>query len=65
MEVTNIIWKEGVPGAHLLVSLSDRRGSNPRPSAWEANALPTEPLSHLLTCAKIRKNTFKRVHPDK
>lgn len=25
---------------------SDRRDSNPRPSAWEANALPTEPLSH-------------------
>ena len=23
---------------------SGRRDSNPRPSAWEANALPTEPL---------------------
>lgn len=34
---------------HWLVHpifLSDRRDSNPRPSAWEANALPTEPLSH-------------------
>ena len=28
--------------------MSDRRDSNPRPSAWEANALPTEPLSRLL-----------------
>ena len=27
-------------------SLSDRRGSNPRPAAWEAAALPTELLSH-------------------
>ncbi len=27
--------------------VSDRRDSNPRPSAWEANALPTEPLSQL------------------
>ena len=25
--------------------LSDRRGSNPRPAAWEAAALPTELLS--------------------
>ena len=25
---------------------SGRRGSNPRPSAWEANALPTELLPH-------------------
>ncbi len=25
---------------------SEKRGSNPRPSAWEADALPTELLSH-------------------
>ena len=25
--------------------MSDKRDSNPRPSAWEANALPTELLS--------------------
>ncbi len=31
-----------------VVNLSDRRDSNPRPSAWEANALPTELLSHKL-----------------
>ena len=29
----------------LIFRLSDKRGSNPRPSAWEANALPTELLS--------------------
>ena len=28
------------------LSLSDKRGSNPRPSAWEADALPTELLPH-------------------
>ena len=27
---------------------SGRRGSNPRPSAWEADALPTELLPHIL-----------------
>ena len=31
---------------HKLV-WSDRRGSNPRPLAWEAKALPTELLSQL------------------
>ena len=30
--------------------LSGRRVSNPRPSAWEANALPTELLPHSLRC---------------
>ncbi len=29
-----------------IVEKSDKRDSNPRPSAWEANALPTELLSH-------------------
>ncbi len=27
--------------------MSDKRDSNPRPSAWEANALPTELLSQI------------------
>jgi hypothetical protein len=27
-------------GSNLLVFLSGKRGSNPRPLAWEANALP-------------------------
>ena len=30
---------------NFLHFLSDKRDSNPRPSAWEANALPTELLS--------------------
>ncbi len=30
------------------LSLSDKRGSNPRPSAWEADALPTELLPHVV-----------------
>ena len=34
----------------LIFRKSDRRDSNPRPSAWEANALPTEPLSRDLQC---------------
>lgn len=33
----------------LIFQLSDKRDSNSRPSAWEANALPTELLSHFLT----------------
>ena len=28
--------------------MSGRRGSNPRPWAWEAHALPTELLPHLI-----------------
>ena len=28
----------------VFISLSGRRDSNPRPSAWEADALPTELL---------------------
>ena len=31
-----------------LILRSDKRDSNPRPSAWEANALPTELLSPVL-----------------
>ena len=30
---------------HNLLNMSERRGSNPRPSAWKANALSTELLS--------------------
>ena len=33
-------------GRRRLLSLSGKRDSNPRPSAWEANALPTELLPH-------------------
>ena len=31
--------------ASIFFLLSDKRGSNPRPAAWEAAALPTELLS--------------------
>jgi hypothetical protein len=37
--------KRSTPELHrLLAFLSGRRGSNPRPSAWKADALPTELL---------------------
>ncbi len=35
---------------------SARRGSNPRPSAWEADALPTELLAHARTSTLTRGN---------
>lgn len=37
--------KRSTPELHWR-SLSGRRGSNPRPSAWKADALPTELLPH-------------------
>ena len=37
--------KSPVLGDYFI--LSDRRGSNPRPAAWEAAALPTELLSQM------------------
>ena len=33
---------------HLFLSVSGRRGSNPRPPAWKASALSTELLPHHL-----------------
>ena len=36
------------PAGASCYILSGKRGSNPRPSAWEADALPTELLPHLL-----------------
>ena len=35
------------PELHWLKKKSGRRGSNPRPSAWKADALPTELLPRL------------------
>ena len=32
----------------IVISVSGRRGSNPRHSAWKADALPTELLPHFL-----------------
>ena len=39
--------KRSTPELHRLVKKSERRDSNPRPSAWKADALSTELLSHL------------------
>ena len=38
--------KRSTPELHWLLNWSGRRGSNPRPSAWKADALPTELLPH-------------------
>ena len=39
--------------------MSDKRDSNPRPSAWEADALPTELLSHWLCKVKEKVGIAK------
>ena len=38
--------KEKKSDGFTITPLSGKRGSNPRPLAWEANALPTELLPH-------------------
>ena len=43
-----IAKKRGNLSSEILFSKSGKRDSNPRPSAWEADALPTELLPHLL-----------------
>ena len=40
--------------------LSGKRDSNPRPSAWEADALPTELLPRMAKVHKIFEN-FKHL----
>ena len=40
-------YKKGREGAESHPPGSDKRGSNPRPSAWEADALPTELLPQI------------------
>ena len=44
---------------HSLAVVSGRRGSNPRPIAWKAIALPTELLPH--NSGKKLTNPFQRV----
>ena len=39
-----------------MVSWSGKRDSNPRPSAWEANALPTELFPHAIWLGKSSKS---------
>ena len=41
----------------MLNQLSERRGSNSRPSAWEADALPTELLSLIVVTVSKCKAT--------
>ena len=38
--------------------MSGKRGSNPRPSAWEADALPTELLPHFSHNDNAKLHTF-------
>lgn len=39
--------------------LSGKRGSNPRPAAWEAAALPTELLPHYFAVAILYLQRYK------
>jgi hypothetical protein len=43
----------------LLLLLSEKRGSNPRPPPWQGGALPTELFSHYLI---FSKSTFKNIY---
>ena len=61
--------KRSTPELHWR-SWSGRRGSNPRPSAWKADALPTELLPHfsfLLAhcCVELRSSVghYRKVTP--
>ena len=40
-------------GNYLIIYGSGKRGSNPWPSAWEADALPTELLPRYFYAAKV------------
>ncbi len=42
---------------HLIKNASGRRGSNPRPTAWKAVALPTELLPHFNPAFQINQKT--------
>ena len=41
---------------------SGRRDSNPRPSAWKANALSTELLPHFQPCGQAKMDSNHRSH---
>ena len=51
------------PTFSIIFSKSGRRDSNPRPSAWKANALSTELLPHFLW-AKMDSNHRRRKPAD-
>ena len=52
--------KRSTPELHWL-TMSGRRGSNPRPSAWKADALPTELLPQIKKCGESRIRTYEGV----
>ena len=41
---------------------SDRRGSNPRSRPWQGRALPTTPLSHIMTVPFSEQSLFYLIH---
>ena len=53
--------KKGIANCNSFFK-SDRRGSNPRPRPWQGRTLPTEPLSHILSCCSVlcvpQNNTY-------
>ena len=49
-ELHRLLPVKGITGIPQQTSLSGRRGSNPRPTAWKAVALPTELLPHKINC---------------
>ena len=56
-ELLRLLFSACNPIAHLFI-MSGRRGSNSRPIAWKAIALPTE-LLPLLYCGERRIRTFE------
>ena len=47
--------------SELLIK-SDRRGSNPRSRPWQGRALPTTPLSHIMTVPFSEQSLFYLIH---
>ena len=59
---TELHWRfdKKIPSV-LSKALSGRRDSNSRPSAWKADALPTELLPQLLVCGESRIRTYEDI----
>ena len=47
--------------SELLIK-SDRRGSNPRSRPWQGRALPTTPLSHIMTVPFSEQSLFYLIY---
>ena len=65
---TNLFRGKEINLVYLLSRVSGKRDSNPRPSAWEADALPTEPyrqphgtLGRMRCKGNILKSETKKV----